>query len=130
MSEASKPETMQTLGQKLADESQGALKAPSKNELEDIKHHIAPFANKFIATFLKDGTVKIGYAIEYTPEESKFIDGFVTSINSLATLHNLLTKILTAFQQQQQQLIQQAQAKVNPQFLETLKGMQEANKSE
>ena len=82
-----------------------------------------------MVAMLRNNAVKIGFGVEFTPDNpSTFITGVVTTIHDVAALHNLLTRLLTSYQQQQQSMIQAAQAKVNPSFVKTMEAMQEAQK--
>ncbi len=105
-----------------------SVREPTALEVSELHDHIAPYVNKFTVAVMKNDMVKLGLSIEYTPEQNRFVTSVNCNIRDIASLHNLLTKLLTSYQQQQQAMIQAAQGKVNPSYLETLKGMQEANK--
>lgn len=116
---------------RMAEESGGALKVPSQEETERLYNNDPQYVNKFMATMMKNNMVAIGLCVEYVPnKDAKFIDSFVCTIQDIAGLHQLLTKMLTAFQQEQAKMIQAMQGKVNPGFVEQIKAMQDAQKGD
>lgn len=122
-------QAMEDNTKKLVEESGGTLRLPAEQETKDLQDDRAPFINKFMVAMLRNNAVKIGFSVEYNEKTpSTYISGVVTTIHDVATLHNLLTRLLTSYQQHQQSMIQAAQAKVNPGFVKTLEAMQEAQK--
>lgn len=128
------PEEQQKAGEenskKMVEESQGKLQLPTEKESQDFYDNKIKFANKFMAVALKNGMVGLAFNIEYTPKETRFLDSFVFTMNDAAALHQLLTQILTSFQQEQARLMQQLQGKVSPGFAEKIKAMQDAQKAQ
>lgn len=121
---------MQLEADKLAKESNGGLKLPSRAEQLEVRAFPAVYINRFMASVMKNNMVRIGLSVEHAPDEATFLSAFCCTIQDIASLHQLLTKLLTAFQQQQQMMIQHAQGKVNPDFLKTMQAMQESNENE
>ena len=122
------------------------VKVASQHEIEQIQQdRFAPYVNRFIITTLKNGMVKLGWALEYAgevqaqpasngkpavkaqPAKSEYIGALYGNIQDMANLHNLLGRLLQSFQAEQQRLIQEAQAKVNPAFLDKLKALEAPN---
>jgi len=123
-----KSKEMENNAKKLVDESARALRIPTAQEQTDLQEHNSPFINKFMVAMLRNKAVKLGFGVEYTPDQpATFTTAVVTTIHDVAALHNLLTRLLTSYQQQQQSMIQAAQAKVNPGFAKTLEALSEAN---
>lgn len=111
---------------KLVEESDGTLKKPSETEMKEMTEGMFPYVNKFLCAILKNNMVKIGFSLENNAESSVFHTAILTDIQSVANLHALLTKVLTAFQQEQMRQMQALQGKVNPNFVEQIKAAQEA----
>lgn len=115
---------------KLVEESNGQLKLPTPRETQRLYDSNPVYVNKFMAAMMKNNMVAIGLSVEYVPDQSTFLNSFVCTVNDLAGLHQLVTKLLTTFQQQQAIMMQQLQGKVNPAFVEQVKAMQDAQKGE
>jgi hypothetical protein len=116
---------------KLVEESGGSLILPTDEEIISFQRDRAVYINKFMCSVLKNGIIKFGLVIDNGPgTESTFVTSFICNVNDAANLHQVLTKLLTSFQQQQQAMIQAAQGKVKPEFLDTIKAMQDMNKEE
>lgn len=109
--------------------AQTGVVTPLPHQINELRDHISVYVNKFTASVLKHAMVKLGFSVEYGPDnkDDRFVGSYVMTIHDVAALHNLLGQMLNAYQQQQQLMIQQAQGKVNPQFLEQLKAMQKAH---
>lgn len=118
--------TPEEAADKLIEESKGALKKPSEKEMKEMTDNMFPYVNKFLCAVLKNNMVKLGFSLENNEESSVFHTAVLTDIQSVANLHQLLTKVLTAFQQQQMKQMQELQGRVNPNFVEQIKAAQEA----
>lgn len=114
------------ISDKLIQESGGLLKAPSTEEMERMNKADPIYVNKFLCALLRNNMIKLGFAMENNEQSSVFQYSIITDVQSLANLHQLLTKVLTSFQQQQMQAMQALQGKVNPAFVEQMKAAQEA----
>lgn len=112
--------------------SGGAIKVASAREMADMNGYNAPYVNKFLCSGLRNNMVHIGFATEHSQTsadkapDSEFRFSFITDVQSLANLHQLLSQYLTAFQQEQMRQMQALQGKVNPNFVEQIKAAQEA----
>ena len=116
---------------KMVEESGGALKLPSQQEIQSLHDSKSVYINKFMCAVLKNSMVKIGLAVENAPDTpATFVSSFICTVHDVASLQQLLTRLLTSYQQQQQAMIQAAQGKVRPEFLDTIKAMQGMEKED
>ncbi len=109
--------------------SGGAVKKASELEIFSMNSHKSPYVNKFLCSVLRNNMVHLGFSLENNETNSNFISAIVTDIQCIANLHNLLTQVLTQFQQHQMREMQALQSKVNPQFAEQMRLAQEAKKN-
>ncbi len=112
--------------------NQEVIKTPTQAQINELRDHTSVYVNKFTGTVLKNAMVKLGFGLEYTAEanDDRFVGAYIMHVSDMANLHGLLTKLLQAYQAQQQAMMQAAQGKVNPAFLEQLEAMKKAQAEE